>query len=68
LQRDQQEEGDFAEHSFNLTNNLISEGLEQHVEAQEQLEYLFSFVSASDREILRLCSSFTFVESRNSEN
>jgi RNA polymerase sigma factor (sigma-70 family) len=54
LQRDQQEEGDFAEHSFNLTNNLISEGLEQHIEAQEQLEYLFSFASASDRKILRL--------------
>lgn len=54
LQHDQQEGGDFAEHSFNLTNNLISEGLEQHVEAQEQLAYLFSFVSASDRDILRL--------------
>lgn len=54
LQHDQQEGGDFAEHSFNLTNNLISEGLEQQVEAQEQLTYLLSFVSASDQDILRL--------------
>lgn len=53
LQRDQQE-GDFAEYSLNLTNTPTDEGPEQHIEAMEQAEYILSLVSASDRDVLRL--------------
>lgn len=40
--------------SLTLTSALISDGMEQQVEARVQAEYLLSLVSASDREVLHL--------------
>jgi len=53
LQHDQQE-AEVVLASLTLTSTLISDGMEQQIEARAQAEYLLSLVSASDREVLYL--------------
>ena len=53
LPHDRQEaEGVLA--SLTLPSTLISDGMEQQIEAREHAQYLLSLVSASDQEVLRL--------------
>lgn len=48
----QEAEGVLA--SLTLPSTLISDGMEQQIEAREQAEYLLSLISANDQEVLRL--------------
>jgi RNA polymerase sigma-70 factor (ECF subfamily) len=50
LNQDQKEESDL----LTLALNLVHEGMEQQVEAAEEMEYMLSLVAESDREVLRL--------------
>lgn len=53
LQHDQQEV-EVILASLTPTSMLISDGMEQQVEARAQVDYLLSLVSASDQEVLHL--------------
>ncbi len=53
IQHDNQE-AEVALSSLTLTSTLISEEMEQQIEARTQVEYLLSLVSPSDRDVLRM--------------
>jgi RNA polymerase sigma factor (sigma-70 family) len=53
IQHDQQEV-ELALSSLALASTVISEGMEQQIEASAQVEYLLSLVSPGDRDVLRM--------------